>query len=50
MFKRRLWYIPPHSRTASTRYNGFFMELTSDCPNTAIMAIIKPLPSSMVMR
>ena len=43
-------YIPPHSRTASTRYNGFFMELTSDCPNTAIMAIITPLPSSMVMR
>ena len=24
--------------------------LTSDCPNTAIMAIITPLPSSMVMR
>ena len=43
-------YIPPHSRTASTRYTGFFMELTSDCPNTAIMAIITPLPSSMVMR
>ena len=43
-------YMPHQMRTARMRYTGFFMELTSDCPNTAIMATMTPLPSSIVMR
>ena len=43
-------YIAAQSRMASTRKTGFFIELTSDWPNRAIMATIMPLPSSMVTR
>ncbi len=43
-------YMLHQMTRARMRYTGFFMALTSDCPNNAIMATITPLPSSMVMR
>lgn len=43
-------YMPHQITTARIRYTGFRIALTSDCPNTAIMATMTPLPSTMVMR
>lgn len=43
-------YIPPQMAMASTRYPGLRRLLSSDCPNTAIMPTMAPLPSSTVRR